>query len=141
MYEFRILARGFTIQYNTIQYNTIQYNTIQVVLQDWGTVIYICGFPKIRGPLFGSPYNEPYTILGSISGPLIFGIPHIAQEPNYLRHEEPARPGCCKSVACNRLASGDCCGSAVSVCQFANYGAVAALSGKKTWLSHGFCLR
>ena len=35
------------------------------------------GFPKIRGPPFGRPYNESPTILGSILGPLIFGIPHV----------------------------------------------------------------
>ena len=37
----------------------------------------IWGFPKIRGPLFGSPCNKSPTILGSILGPLIFGIPQI----------------------------------------------------------------
>ena len=39
------------------------------------------GFPKIRGPLFGSPDNKSPTILGSILGPLIFGISHIAINP------------------------------------------------------------
>ena len=34
-------------------------------------------FPKIRGPLFGSPYNKSPTILGSILGPMICGISHI----------------------------------------------------------------
>ena len=35
------------------------------------------GFPKIRGPIFGSPYNESPTILGYILGPLIFGVSHV----------------------------------------------------------------
>ena len=37
----------------------------------------IWGFPKIRGPVFGSPYNKSPAILGSILGPLIVGISHI----------------------------------------------------------------
>ena len=37
----------------------------------------IWGFPKIRGPIFGSPYNKSPTILGYIFGPLIFGVSHI----------------------------------------------------------------
>ena len=37
----------------------------------------IWGFPKIRGPLLGSPYHKSPTILGSIVGPLIFGISHL----------------------------------------------------------------
>ena len=36
------------------------------------------GFPIIRGYLFGSPYNEDYSILGSILGYLNFGkLPSI----------------------------------------------------------------
>ena len=35
------------------------------------------GFPKIRGPLFGSAYNKSPTILGSILGPMIFGISQV----------------------------------------------------------------
>ena len=43
------------------------------------------GFPKIRGPLLGSPYNKSPTILGSILGPMIFGISHTV--PNsHLRY-------------------------------------------------------
>ena len=37
----------------------------------------IWGCPKIRGPLFGSPYNKSPTILGSILWPMIFGISHM----------------------------------------------------------------
>ena len=33
--------------------------------------------PEIKRPLFGSPYNKSPTILGSILGPLIFGISQI----------------------------------------------------------------
>ena len=35
------------------------------------------GVPKIRGPIFGSPYNKSPTILGYILGPLIFGVSHM----------------------------------------------------------------
>ena len=37
----------------------------------------IWGFPKIRGPIFGSPHNKSPTILGYILGPLIFGVSHF----------------------------------------------------------------
>ena len=45
---------------------------------DPSSAIHIWGFPKIRGPFFGSPYNKSPTILGSILGPLIFGISHFS---------------------------------------------------------------
>ena len=35
------------------------------------------GFPKKRGPIFGSPYNKSPTTLGYILGPLIFGVSQI----------------------------------------------------------------
>ena len=35
----------------------------------------IWGVPKIRGPIFGSPYNKSPTILGYILGPLILESP------------------------------------------------------------------
>ena len=35
------------------------------------------GFPKIRGPIFGSPHNKSPTILGYILGPLIFGVSQL----------------------------------------------------------------
>ena len=34
-------------------------------------LLIIWGFPTIRGPIFGSPYNKSPTILGYILGPLI----------------------------------------------------------------------
>ena len=41
-----------------------------------------CGFPKIRGTLFGSPYNKDYSILGSLLGPHYFGkLPNQAKFP------------------------------------------------------------
>ena len=40
--------------------------------------IYIWGFPKINGTLFGSPHNKDYSILGSILGSHYFGkLPYI----------------------------------------------------------------
>ena len=39
----------------------------------------IWGFPKKRGPIFGSPYNKSPTILGYIVGPLIFGVSHMVR--------------------------------------------------------------
>ena len=35
------------------------------------------GFPKIRGTLFGDPYNKDYNILGSI-----LGSPYLRKLPN-----------------------------------------------------------
>ena len=35
------------------------------------------------GPLFGSPYNKSPTILGSILGPLSFGISHLEMERGF----------------------------------------------------------
>ena len=32
-----------------------------------------CGFPKIRGTVFGDPYNKDYNILGSMLGFPYFG--------------------------------------------------------------------
>ena len=42
----------------------------------------IWGFPKIRGTLFGGPYNKGYSILGSILGSPYFGkLPYAARVP------------------------------------------------------------
>ena len=37
----------------------------------------IWAVPKIRGTFFGGPYNEDYSIFGSILGSLILGNYHI----------------------------------------------------------------
>ena len=37
------------------------------------------GFPRIRGTLFGGPYNKDYSILGSI-----LGSPYFGKVPNEL---------------------------------------------------------
>ena len=41
----------------------------------------IGGVPKMRGSPFGSPYNKGHSILGSISGPSIYGNFQIASGP------------------------------------------------------------
>ena len=41
------------------------------------------GFPKIRGTFFGGPYNEDYSILGSILGyPNFEKLPYIEAHVN-----------------------------------------------------------
>ena len=37
----------------------------------------IWGFPKIRGPFFGSPCSKDHNLLGSILGLPIYGSPHM----------------------------------------------------------------
>ena len=63
----------------------------------------IWGFPKIRGPLFGSPYHESPSILGSILGPLILGIPHMeAHRRGYQSQKGPSQLPCweCEKGPC-----------------------------------------
>ena len=52
----------------------------------FATKAFIWGFPKIRGNLFGGPYNKDYSILGSILGSPYFGeLPYA----NPKRRESP----------------------------------------------------
>ena len=58
----------------------LQLSLLEVVLPG-GVQIYhmsTWGFPKIRGTLFGVPYNGDYSILGSILGSPILGNYHMS---------------------------------------------------------------
>ena len=45
----------------------------------------IWGFPKIRGTLFGGPYNKDYSVLGSILGsPYLGKLPYIIATPYHI---------------------------------------------------------
>ena len=48
-----------------------------VQVQHVGSSVQSWEFPKIRGTLFGGPYNKDPTIWGTILGSPIFGNPQL----------------------------------------------------------------
>ena len=46
-------------------------------MKEWILIVFpIWEFPKIRGTIFGGPYNKDYNILGSV-----FGSPYLGKLP------------------------------------------------------------